>query len=290
MKQSEIADESTRSAFAAEFTADEKVEESYSGQVSTPLGEQKLIRTAHLGIEVAVYEKSRHQIDSIVKLHNAWISSENLNNYEYRISNSLAIRVPSDNLDALLNDLLTIAKKVDFQNVETADVTEEFIDVESRLKNQKAVEQKFVGLLRRTDSIDEILKIETKLAEIRGEIESFEGRLKYLKNRVSYSTVNLNLYQKIDFKFVPEPMESFWERLKNSLDNGWKGFVAFLLFFIRLWPLWIIAGAVWFFIVWFRKMKTKKPTKEKKRIKNKDRKKEKKDAKPDASLSFDEKL
>ncbi len=252
-------------------------ERSMAGEASSdhPLGEQKLIRTAHIRMEVAVYEKARLQIDSLTKHYKAWVQTENLYNYDYRISNDMSLRVPSVNLDNLVTSLQAIAKKIEYQGVETTDVTEEYIDVQSRLKNQKLVEQKFLGLLRRTDSIDDILKIETKLAEVRGQIESIEGRLKYLNNRVDYSTIYLNVFQRIDYKYEPVPMESFWERLKKSLDRGWKGFVAFLLFLIRIWPLWIIGLGVWFLVRFYLKKKGNQFVKGKKKKKGKDKQREK---------------
>ena len=224
----------------AEVSSDLRVDEKFSEQV--------LVKTVRLSIEVNDYELARTKIDSIVKIYKAWISSENMYNYDYRISNDFSIRVPSNSLDQVLTGFISISKKVDYQNLETSDVTEEYIDVDSRLKTQKELERRFIGLLRRTDSIEEILKIETKLAEVRGQIESFEGRLKYLKSRVNYSTVYLSVYQRIDYKFVPEPSKGFWERFKSSINRGWKGFVVFILFLIRLWPIWILGGLLTFII------------------------------------------
>lgn len=238
-----------------------------------PLGEQKLIRTATIRIEVVDYQKARMQIDSVLKLNKAWVNSENLNNFDYRISNDMILKVPSGNLDLLVNGLLSIAKKVEYQGVETSDVTEEFIDVKSRLKNQKAVEQKFLGLLRRTDSIDEILKIETKLAEVRGQIESMEGRIKYLNSRVDFSTIYLNVFQRIEYKFEPEPMVSFWEQLKNSMNRGWKGLVLFIFFLIRLWPLWIIGAGGWLIVRFFIKKREAELKRAKRRKRRRQRKK-----------------
>ncbi len=245
-----------------------------------PLGEQKLIRTATIRIEVVDYQKARMQIDSVLKLNKAWVNSENLNNFDYRISNDMTLKVPSGNLDLLVNGLLSIAKKVEYQGVETSDVTEEFIDVQSRLKNQKAVEQKFLGLLRRTDSIDEILKIEQKLAEVRGQIESMEGRLKYLNNRVDFSMVYLNVFQRIEYRFEPEPMVSFWEQLKNSMNRGWKGLVVFIFFLIRLWPLWIIGVGGWLIVLFFIKKKRNGGERGKKKKKAKSKQKKNQNVKP----------
>ncbi|MDX9846387.1 MAG: DUF4349 domain-containing protein [Tenuifilaceae bacterium] len=244
-----------------------KAMDSYSS--NAPAREQMLIKTAYLSLEVNSYEQYRAKVDSLAKIYKAWISSENMSTYDYRISNNITIKVPAHSLESLTNELMAIAKRIENQRIETLDVTEEFIDNESRLKNHRAVEQKFIALLKRTDSIEQILQIESKLAEVRSQIESIEGRLKYLSTRVSFSDLNLYIYQKIDFKYVPEPMESFWERFKKSINKGWTGFIAFVLFLFKLWPLWIVLVGLWFVYKWYRD--NRKPIKAKKKAKQKDK-------------------
>lgn len=254
-----------------------------------PVMGEMLIKTVYLSLDVDDYSKARVKIDSILKLSNAWISNENFMNLEYQISNDMAIRVPKANLDTLLVQLIGLAKKVTHQRVESADVTEEYIDVESRIKNLRSVESTFVKLLRKTDSIEDILKIESKLAEVRGNIESMEGRIKYLKNRVEYCTVNLTVRQPIEYRYVPQAADKFTERLKKALHGGWKGFVGFVLFLISLWPLWILGVVAWFIVLRYRKFrrlknqKPKKKEKEKEKEKEKDKKKQKKQQQNDSN-------
>lgn len=244
-------------------------------QQESVMGEM-LIKTVYLSLDVDDYSQARVKIDSILKLSNAWISNENFMNLDYQISNDMAIRVPKANLDTLLVQLIGLAKKVTHQRVESADVTEEYIDVESRIKNLRSVESTFVKLLRKTDSIEDILKIESKLAEVRGNIESMEGRIKYLKNRVEYCTVNLTVRQPVDYKYVPQAADKFTERLKKALHGGWKGFVGFVLFLISLWPLWIIGLVTWFIILRYQRFRRLKNQKPKKKEKEKEKKKQKK--------------
>lgn len=246
-------------------------------QQESVMGEM-LIKTVYLSLDVDSYSGARAKIDSILKNSNAWISNENFMNLDYQISNDMAIRVPKANLDTLLAQLIGLAKKVTHQRVESADVTEEYIDVESRIKNLRSVESTFVKLLRKTDSIEDILKIESKLAEVRGNIESMEGRIKYLKNRVEYCTVNLTVRQPVEYRYVPQAADKFAERLKKALHGGWKGFIGFVLFLISLWPLWIIGLVAWFIVLRyqrFRKLKNQKP-KRKEKEKEKEKKKQKK--------------
>ncbi len=248
-----------------------KMEESYAEQRET--NSPMVIKTAYMSVEVDNYDAGRSKVDSLVKIYNARIVNENMQNYDYRKSNDFSIRVPAANLDKLQAALGAIAKRIDFQRVESTDVTEENIDVEARLNNQRRVEETFVKLLKKTDSVEEILKIESKLGEVRGQIESLMGRMKYLKNQSEYSTIHLTLYQKIDFKYEPEKTKPFSEQLKKALTMGWRGIVAIILIVIGLWPLWLLGAAVWGGIVIFRRRK--KRVKLDRKIKKKDKSKEK---------------
>ncbi len=222
--------------------------------------EKKIIKTAYLNIEVLNYSSSRKLIDSALKHFNAYVVSENLQNTEYQIGNSINIKVPANQFEMLLANLAKLAKKVDSQNIETRDVTEEYIDVQTRLNNSKKVEQTYLKLLRKTNSIEDILKIEQKLGEIRTDIESTEGRLKYLNHQVSYSSINLNVYQTLEYKYNPEKLPNFFQRLKKAVSLGWNGIVVFFLFLIGIWPLWILAVVgyyLWKYIVKYRRERKK---------------------------------
>jgi len=234
--------------------------------------DKKIIKTAYISIEVENYLDERKLIDTSLKECNAYIVNENLQNTESQISNSINIKVPANQFDNLLDKLSKIAKKVDYQNIETKDVTEEYIDIETRLANSRKVEQTYLRLLRRTNTIEDILKIEQKLSEIRTDIESTEGRLKYLNHQVSFSTISLNVYQNLEYKYNPENTPSFFQRLKRSISMGWNGIVTFFLFLIRLWPLWILL-AIGFYL-WKYVVKTRKERKKDKKKKKKLMKKE----------------
>jgi len=220
--------------------------------------DKKIIKTAYLNIEVLNYDSSRKLIDATLKLYNAYVVNENLQNTDYQITNNLNIKVPADKFEILLKEISKFAKKIDYQNIEMQDVTEEFIDVETRLTNSRKVEQTYLRLLRRTTTIEDILKIEQKLGEIRTDIESTQGRLKYLNHQVSLSSINLSIYQKLEYKYIPEKSEGFFQRLIKSIDLGWKGIVLVFLFLIRLWPLWLIILLGWYswkFFVYNRKQR-----------------------------------
>lgn len=242
-----------------------------SDNLATPNIEQKVIKTANVSIEVSNYLKSRQRVDSIVQKHKGYITNESFQETESIRSNNITIRIPYQNFNALLSDMAAIAKKVDYQNIFTQDVTEEYIDVKTRLDNKLELERTYRKHLREAKNIEDILKIENKLAEIRSEIESAQGRLKYIDNQVNLSTVSLYIYQKLEYRYIPEALPSFWQRLKEGVHSGWKGFLWFIILIFKLWPLWLIS-AVGFLVY----KKTKGYLKSRKKREKKEKKLKKK--------------
>ncbi len=229
----------------------------------------KIIKTANVSMEVVDYAKSKKQIDSIIVASKAYITSEGFQQSDLQLGNNMEIKVPATGFNGLLKLLTTVAKRVDYQNIYTQDVTEEYIDVKTRMENKRKVEKTYLDLLRKTSNIEDILKIENKLGEIRAEIESAEGRMKYIDHQVNLSTISLYFYQKLEFKYTPDEMPSFWQKVKEALHAGWKGIVWVLIFFMKIWPVWVITAVV--YLIWWKTMgqKSKKSDKKKKKDKKK---------------------
>ena len=131
------------------------------------------------------------------------------------------------------------------------DVTEEFVDIEARLRTKKEVEKRYLEILSKAATIKDILLVEEQLRVIREEIEAREGRLKYLQNQVSYSTINLEMYQKLTF----EPGFKFFSKIWKALKGGWKGLLNVLVGLVYIWPLLIIGVGVF---IWIRRRISRK--------------------------------
>jgi hypothetical protein len=205
--------------------------------------DRKIIRDANLVLIVKDIVKSKTAVDSLVKEHKAYYSNETYNNTDYEHNCYLGIRVPAENLDALIAEIEKEIGEVYNKNINARDVTEEYIDLDTRLKNKRNYLNRYTELLKQAKTIKDILEIQTKIRELEEEIESTTGRLKYLSNQVNFSTLNLQLSKRTDIYLDPDK-GSFGKRLKNSLVKGWYGLVNFLLFVIRIWPFWIIAGGI----------------------------------------------
>lgn len=219
------------------------------------LKDKKIIKDANIGVKVDNYNSYRPTLDSSIYKLNGYISNENLEKNDYNIQCHVSIRLPAENFETFLSFLEEGPVKLLYKNVSARDVTEEFIDIEARLKTKKEIEKRYIELLSKAKNIKEILEVEEKLRIIREEIEAREGRLKYLKNQVAFSSVHLQITQDLDYKYEPIKEKSFLQRLWKSIHGGWKGFITFLLFLVRIWPV-ILIGIVSFYYI--RKVSRKK--------------------------------
>jgi hypothetical protein len=122
-----------------------------------------------------MFRKPKPSVEAICKELNAYISNESQNNYGERLQYNQMIRVPADQFDLLLQKIEGEAVNVESKNIHTQDVTEEFIDVEARLKTKKELETRYRELLKQAKTVQDIVSIEGQIAAVRSEIESMEG-------------------------------------------------------------------------------------------------------------------
>lgn len=210
--------------------------------------ERKLIRNARLGFQSDDLEKTEIRLNKLTKQLEGYVSNDESNNNYGEFRHSLTVRIPSKNFDAFLKGVGEGVDEFDYKNISTNDVTAEYLDVESRIKTKKELETRYLEILNKANSVTEMLEIERELNNVRGEIESAQGRLKYLKNQVSYSTFYIEYY-----KEVPYQGDSFAERMGEGFGNGWNNLLMFFVGIVNLWPfLILIIVAVWGFRKWRR--------------------------------------
>jgi len=204
--------------------------------------ERKIIRTANLRMEVNNVESTTATIEDLVKQKGGFVSSVNLNSRGNYINNSITIRIPNEKLDSLLDAICQKAEHIDQKSINAQDITEEFVDIQIRLKTKKDVRDRYVEVLRKKAStVEEILNAEERIRIIQEEIESKEGRLRYLNSQVALSTINLTIYQHDGKGIVTK---SFSSKLGQAFINGWENIKGFLLAMVSIWPFWILFGSL----------------------------------------------
>lgn len=234
-----LASKKTEANLAEESSALDKIE-----NVKTPTN---IIKNANVQFQVQNIEVSHKKIAELLKENNSYFAADNSNASSSRIDNDITIRVPVETFEKLLEQIMKESVYTNFKNVTVDDVTAEFVDIEARLKTKKEIEQRYVELLKQAKSVKDILEVENSLRVIREEIEVTEGRLKLMKDQVSYSTITLNIYQNLDF--IAQPQIGFTSKLKEAFVNGWHKLISFTIGLMSIWPfLILIALAVFYFV------------------------------------------
>ncbi len=216
---------------------------------------KKIIRDGRMGIKTNDIEKSKTRVDTLVRNNGGYYSNESFNNSDYESAYNLNVRIPAAAFGQFIAVLESGEGEILYKEIGARDVTDQFIDLETRLANKREYLERYRGLVKKAVSVKEVLEIEEKIRLLEEEIESVTGRLKYMGDQVDYSTLALTITKHKGFKYSSDRPVDFWERLKHSLSSGWYAFVEFLLFLIGVWPFWLLAVPVVYF--WRRRRKTR---------------------------------
>lgn len=176
----------------------------------------------------------------------------------------LTLRVPQERFDAVMLQLETLGKAANIQTGQD-DVTMEYVDLESRLNNQKAQEARLVEILEMATTVEEVLEVERELYRVRGEIESMTAQFRYLSDQVAYSTIDLTLKEEIvpTQTITPGAFDRIGERLREAFIGGFnivlRGISSVLIALVALLPLFVLLAIVGY-LIWLlsRKISAKK--------------------------------
>jgi hypothetical protein len=196
--------------------------------------DQKIIKTASLDLQVTDVPEAARNAVTLATERGGFVQESSVSeNGAGRKFGSVTVRVPSEKFDSLLVALRGLALVVRNESVAGQDVTEQYTDLAARLKNAKAQEATYLAVLAQAKSVEDILKVQNYLGNIRETIERYEGQLKYLENRTSLSTVSVSFSEE---PAVPVPGKEF--RPATAVQEAWRTLVA-------------LAQALLIFLIWF---------------------------------------
>ncbi|MBT1690356.1 DUF4349 domain-containing protein [Dawidia soli] len=214
-------------------------------------GNTRLVKKLHYRFEVADIKKSTEAIEAALKKYPAYMESSNLRTDYQLVENHVVLRVQNEYFHELLTDIDVQALAVEFRNVSTEDVSKDFVDLESRIRTKREVEERYRDILRRkAGTIEELLETEKQIGILHEEIEAAISRVNYLREQVNYSTLKLELYQHIQPTVAIEQTPGWGEQFYDAFSTGLQGVAKLLLGLVYIWPLLLVvaiaAGIVMF--------------------------------------------
>ncbi|MGD9495616.1 MAG: DUF4349 domain-containing protein [Armatimonadota bacterium] len=181
---------------------------------------RKVIKSADLDVEVRSLEGAQRQVVELVEQRGGFIASMTVSDYDTWRQSEIVARVPSEHFRAVY-DAVKALGEVERDHIGGQDVTEEYMDLERRIANKQAEETRLREMFAQARTVDDLLKVEQRLSEVRMEIESYQGRLRFLKDQVRYSTLTITLSERPE---APLGELGGW-KLGYHLVGAWRALV-----------------------------------------------------------------
>lgn len=221
--------------------------------------DRKLIQTAWMELESRDYAQALAALEQMVTDCGGYIESRSeqggslySSRYNARYA-SITARIPADKLETAM-DMAGELCNVVSRSTDVADVTESYADTEARLKTLRLQEERLLEILSKAMELSDVLELESRLSDVRYQIESYEATLRSYDSRVSYSTLHITLQEVVEYSIINSPPQTLGQRLsdgfkdsmrmvKNSAENALVWLVTYLPL-VLLWAV-ILAVVVW---------------------------------------------
>jgi hypothetical protein len=158
-----------------------------------PTEDRKIVKTGYMTLEVEDIAETIDEIAEMADELNGYVVSSYKHEYERGVSGRIIIRVPSEKFEEAFERLRQLAVAVPYETTTAKDVTEEYVDLEAQLGNLLATEAQYLALLDKAENVEEMLKVQKELSNVRGQIEQIEGRMKYLEQTSETSLIEVDL-------------------------------------------------------------------------------------------------
>lgn len=235
-----------------------------SGEISRPVQTgRKLIRTFDINIQTKEFDQVVTGVQKKVQELGGYIEQSSLDSGSTYYSNynrhsNMTVRVPSDKVDGFIESVKETANVTNISE-SAEDITLRYVDVESRKIALETERDRLLELLEKAETVEEIITIESRLSEVRYQLESYTSTLRTYDNQVDYSTVYLNI-REVDRETKVEP-KTFWEEVSSEFSDSLYGigrsarsFAIWLLGSSPVLLLWaMLLGALGFVVGFFRK-------------------------------------
>jgi hypothetical protein len=239
-----------------ERTEDPAAPPQQQGDAPAPVA-RKIIRNATLTLEVEEPAKALQRIASIAESRGGFVvTSESRQqtgaggSKPYEVI-TVELRVPAAQFDSALNDIRAAGGDVTAQKITGKDVTEEYIDLEARLRTQRALEAQLLEIMKRAQEVEDAISVQRELTNVRTEIERVEGRRRFLENQSSLSTISVTLRPPAPFIGNTGGFRSVGTAFGEGVDIAASITLFFIRLLVALIPVVLFLGLPAYFILRF---------------------------------------
>lgn len=230
-----------------------------AGQTAAEV-DQKIVKNGYLRMVVEKVADAAADVAKIAVERGGFVQSSSVTERgDGSYGGDVSVRVPVAKFEETMSAIKGLATLVKHETATGQDVTEQYTDLEAQLRNAKAQEEVYLEILKQARTVEDILKVQERLGSIRSVIESYEGRLKYLENTTSYSTISVSLEEEAT---VRAPTKEFrigaiFRGAVQTLVAAAQDLAAGLIYVVIVWgglllPIGLVAWIVW--KIWKRRM------------------------------------
>ncbi|WP_342421789.1 DUF4349 domain-containing protein [Paenibacillus sp. FSL E2-0178] len=221
---------------------------------------KKLIYKANLNMEVADYGAAQTEVRNMITLAGGYIIEFSENMSEYEQGGTFILKVPASGFSSFLNNLEKVKHEKLQRSIQGQDVSEEYVDLESRLKAKQMMETQYIDFMKKATKPADLVQFANQLGAIQEQIEQIKGRMRYIDQNVSFSTVELRLYQTEESIAVTQVTKQgpLGERASEALQGSMKAlsvmFQWLVVVLAAALPVLIVAAVVVAVVIWFRRI------------------------------------
>lgn len=230
------------------------INENKQNQPSRIDWDKKIVKNGNLTIEVKKIDEFHTVVREAIKRAGGYIAREDQNKLDYKIENTVTVKVPVDQFESVIFTLTSNQEKIIERKISSEDVTGEVVDTRSRIEAKKKVRDRYLDLLNQAKNMGEILQVESEINEVQQQIEAASGRVNYLTHAAAMSTIQITYFQIVGQQIQEDKPPGFGERMLNAFKGGANWIGEFLIFLINIWPVML---AVFLLLFAIKKIKPK---------------------------------
>jgi Domain of unknown function (DUF4349) len=222
--------------------------------VVPPAISRKIIYDAQVDLVVESVDPVAKKVGTLVQEARGYIAEQNVTGSPGSLrSVRWRIRVPVEQFDSFVESIVSLGE-LERNNRTSQDVSEQYYDIEARIKNKRVEEQTLNKILQeRSGKLEDVLKIEIELSRVRGEIEQLEGKVRVLENLSSLATLTLNVRERDKYAPPPPVVADFSTQIARTWDGSMKNLVDLgksIVLWTVSWAIWIPFWLVGGLLVW----------------------------------------